>query len=104
MITDNFFIIIRLKELSKVLNHEAKNTSQPPVAANNNTTNDDADREEYFGTSRDSYPPLSPGERYPPTGMNGRPQANENIYGTKTNHTGPEPPPRVDRSSKPSRF
>lgn len=60
----------------------------------------DADRDDYFGSPKDSsaYNTLKAGERYPNSG----PIA-DNIYGTKT-QTGPEPPPRIDRNNKPSRF
>ncbi|CAG2165528.1 unnamed protein product, partial [Oppiella nova] len=94
--------ILLRKELSKALTNEAKSKSSAHTAnanpSNPSTAISDADRDDYFGSPKDSsaYNTLKAGERYPPPGP-----SNENIYGTKT---GPEPPPRVDRLSKPSRF
>ncbi|CAG2104772.1 unnamed protein product, partial [Medioppia subpectinata] len=92
------------QELSKALTNEAKSKSSAHTSNANHSSaaiNDtDRDREDYFGSPKDSsaYNTLKAGERYPPPGP-----SNENIYGTKA-HTGPEPPPRVDRLNKPSRF
>lgn len=91
----SFFFI---KELSKVLNHEPKNKTptQVPNTSDSAAAKEAADHEEYFGTSRELYNTLPPHERYPGD--------YNNIYGNKASHTGPEPPPRVDRNNKPSRF
>lgn len=88
-----------MKELSKALTNEAKSKTSSVNPNMSSTAINDVDREDYFGSTKDSsaYNTLKAGERYPPPGP-----PNESIYGTK--QTGPEPPPRVDRGNKPSRF
>ncbi|XP_054162043.1 tight junction protein ZO-1-like isoform X2 [Oppia nitens] len=94
--------ILLRKELSKALTIEAKSKTsgaQNAISSHNSTAITNTEKE-YFGSPKDSssaYNTLKAGERYPAAPV----PPNDNIYGTKT---GPEPPPRIDRNNKPSRF
>lgn len=64
------------------------------------------DREDYFTSMKDAYNSLyQPSERYS-ANLNAN-NVMQNIYGIQSSQSvlnGPEPPPRIDRASKPNRF
>ena len=65
---------------------------------------EDLDREEYFGSGKDTYNSLYPSDRYPMTNGQSTVKATA-MFGLRPNlENEPEPPPRINRANKPNRF
>lgn len=65
---------------------------------------DALDRDEYFGSMKDTYNALYPSDRYPIN--NGQSSVKPAMFGLRSPNveSGAEPPPRINRANKPNRF